>query len=62
MKPILLTTKQVCEMVGLSASFIRTLVVLDKFPKPVDLNIYKNLYRYKEVKKWAKNLKKKEKW
>lgn len=59
MKPLLLTTKQVCDMLGVSASTLRCMVFLRGFPAPVDLGICKNLYRRKDVERWAKKLNKK---
>lgn len=59
MKPLLLTTKQVCDMLGVSASTLRRMVFLREFPAPVDLGMCRNLWRRKDVERWAKKLNKK---
>lgn len=59
MKPILLSTKQVCAAVCLSESTLRIMVRIEAFPKPVDLGMYRNLWRRKDVERWAKKLHKK---
>ena len=61
MKHLLLTTKQVEEILGVSYKSFKS---FKNFPKPVNITtgIYypekfaRNLYKYSEIKKWVKSL------
>ena len=53
MKPLLINAKQMRELLSITSE---TVSCETDFPKPVKLDTRRVLWRYKDVKKWIKNL------
>lgn len=62
LKPLLISTKQLVKLVGLSIESIQCLMVTDGFPRPIstDYEIRRNLWRLADVEAWVRARKEKD--
>ena len=51
--PIFLTSKKVCEILGVSSTTLWRLRQKSAFPKGIKVSSTKTLFKYEEVKSWA---------
>lgn len=62
MKPLLVSAKQVKEMLGIGEGTIQRLVRCKDFPPPLNIGISRNLWRLSDIEGWVKNCGLKRAW
>lgn len=62
MKPLLVSAKQVKEMLGIGEGTIQRLVRCKDFPPPLNIGISRNLWRLSDIEGWVKNCGLKRTW
>lgn len=57
MKPLLVSLKQVRQMLGIGEEAIKGLISSHGFPPPIDIGIARLRWRLSDVEDWVKNCK-----
>ena len=57
MKPLLVSLKQVRQMLGIGEEAIKGLISTRGFPPPIDIRIARLRWRLSDVEDWVKNCK-----
>lgn len=62
LKPLLVSAKQVKEMLGIGEGTIQRLVRCEDFPPPLNIGLSRNLWRLSDIEDWVKNCDLKRTW